>query len=306
MSRINRYVALSVQAVLLASGAGWAGGAHADPIITLLQTEAATILDEKQVNLGTEGTAAGAAVGPCFGGSGCLPLLGGVQISYTAGNRNGQVAANAATSVPGTGSGQGNASVPNATVVVPGGFSLSDNSATATELGITGSFAAAAAGSWDTLTFKGATTGETGTLSLILSLATPTSSFTDVGTGGGCISIGGICDPFTNEITGKSATETLTATIPLDQPALVFSALYAVADNDPNITTTTIDPNLVLTLPQGVSFSAVSGNSGGSTSTVPEPDTIMLFAGAALVLAVVQRRRNARTSDDSGGLRRIV
>lgn len=298
MRRMNRYVSWSVQAVLIASGAGWAGAAHSDPIITLLQAEAATILDENQVTLGTEGTAAGAAAGPCFSGA-CVPTpVGEVQLSYTAGNRNGQTAGSASTSIGGTASGQGNASVPTATQVVPGGFALSATSVTATELGITGSFAAAAAAAWDTLTFHGATSGQTGTLSLILSLASPASSFTDVGTGGGCIAIGGVCDPFTNQITGKGATETLSAIIPLDEPALVFSALYAVADNDFNIETTTIDPNLVLSLPTGVSFTAVSGNSGGSSPPppVPEPDSLMLFAGAALVLTIAQRRRSSRPS----------
>jgi PEP-CTERM motif len=294
MNRINRYLAWSLQAVIIASGAGWAGAAHSDPIITLLQSEAATILDENQVTLGTDGTAAGAATGPCFTGS-CLPTpLGGVQLSYTSGNRNGQVSASASTSIPGTGGAQGNGTLPTGATAVPGGFALSDNSASATELGVTGSFAAGAAASWDTLTFYGAKSGQTGTLSLLLTLGTPTSSFTDVGTGGGCIAIGAVCDPFTNEITGKGATETLTETIALDQPLLVFNSLYAIADNDANIETTTIDPDLVLSLPAGVSFSAVSGNGGGSSSppSVPEPDSLMLFGAAALVLALMQRRRS--------------
>lgn len=296
MKRINRYVAWSVQAVLLASAAGWAGAVHADPIITLLQSEAATILDKNQVTLGTDGTAAGVAVGPCFSGSNCLPILGGVQISYTAGSRTGQLAASASTSVGGTASGQASATVPTATMTAPGGFALSDTSATTTELGITGSFGAAASAAWDTLTFTGASKGQMGTVSLILTLATPTSEFTDVGSGGGCIAVGGFCDPFTNEITGKGATETLTASIPLDQPALIFSALYTVADNDPNITTTTIDPNLVLSLPAGVGFTAVSGNSGGSgpPPPVPEPDSLALFGGMAVMVMFVQRRRSSR------------
>jgi hypothetical protein len=294
MSRNNRSVAWSVQAVLIACAAGWAGAAHSDPVISLLQSEAAVILDEGQVTLGTDGTAAGAAAGPCFGGAGCLPVgsaLGTAQVSYT--GASGQTAANASTSVGGTGSAQGTATLPTATTSVPGGFALSDNIATATELGITGSFAAGAAASWDTLTFAGATSGETGTLSLVLSLATPTTPFTDVGAGGGCIGLGAVCDPFTNQITGGGATETLTQTFSLDAPLLVFSALYAVADNDPNIETTTIDPYLVLSLPQGVSFSTVSGNSGGSSSppTVPEPGSLALLGAAGLVLALALRGR---------------
>lgn len=300
MSRMNRYVSWSIQAVLLASGAGWAATAHADPVITLLQAEAATLLDENQVTLGTDGTAAGAAAGPCFSGA-CLPTpVGPVQLSYTAGNRNGQTAASASTSIGGTASATATASLPTATAVLPGGFALTDNTVTATELGVTGSLGAAASASWDTLTFKGATPGETGTLSLTVTLATPTSAFTDVGTGGGCISIGTYCDPFTNEITGGGATETLTASISLNQPELVFSALYAVADSDPNIETTTIDPDLVLTLPNGVSFTSISGNSGGMSSTspppAPEPGSLALFGCVGLLLVVVQRRRSSRQS----------
>lgn len=296
MSRINRYVAWSMQAVLIASGAGWVGAAHADPVITLLQAEASTLLDANQVTLGTDGTAAGVAAGPCFSGTCLTTPLGPLQLSYTSGNRNGQTAASASTSIGGTASAQASATLPTASTVVPGGFALSADSATATELGITGSLAAAATASWDTLTFSGATSGEMGTLSLTLTLATPTTEFTDVGTGGGCIAIGSYCDPFTNQITGKGATETLTATIPLNEPILVFSALYTVADNDANIQTTTIDPNLVLSLPAGVSFAAVSGNGGGSSTppAVPEPDSLMLFGGAALALALVQRRRSMR------------
>jgi len=297
MSRTHRYVAWGVQAVLLASGAACVGTAHADPVITLLQAEAATLLDANQVTLGTDGTAAGVAAGPCFSGV-CLPTpVGPVQLSYTSGNRNGQTSASASTSIGGTASAQANATLPTVSTPVSGGFALSDDSATATELGITGSLAAAASASWDTLTFTGETSGEMGTLSLILTLATPTTEFTDVGSGGGCISIGTYCDPFTNQISGKGATETLTATIPLNAPILVFSALYTVADNDANIQTTTIDPDLILTLPAGVSFSTVSGNGGGSSlppPPVPEPDSLMLFGGAALALALVQRRRSLR------------
>lgn len=298
MRTIHHRASRSVPAVLLALGAGLAGAAHADPIISLLQAEAATILDENQVTLGTDGTAAGAAVGPCFSGT-CVPTpVGDVSLSYTAGNRNGVTAASASTSVGGTGSAQANATLATATQTAPGGFALGDNTVTATELGITGSFGAAAAAGWDTLTFSGATAGQTGTLSLTITLATPTSSFTDVGTGGGCIAIGSVCDPFTNEITGKGATETLTTTVALDEPTLIFNALYAVADGDANIETTTIDPDLVLTLPAGVSFTAVSGNSSGTLPppSVPEPDSLMLFGGAGLVFAVLRRRKSPRAS----------
>lgn len=299
MSRMNRYVFWSVQAVLLASGAGWTAAARADAVINLLQSEATTLLDENQVTLGTDGTAAGAAAGPCLSGV-CLPTpVGPVQLSFTSGNRNGQTAGSASTSIGGIASAQATASLPTVTTAVSGGFALTDNTVTATELGTTGSLGAAAAGSWDTLTFTGATPGETGTISLTVTLATPTSEFTDVGTGGGCISVGGICDPFTNQITGAGATETLTASVSLNQPELVFSALYAVADSDFNIETTTIDPDLVLTLPKGVSFMSVSGNSGGMSSSpppAPEPGSLALFGCVGLMLAVVRRRRSSRPS----------
>lgn len=295
MSRINRYVAWSLQAVLLASGAGWTAAAHADPILTVLQVEAATILDENQVTLGTDGTAAGAAAGPCTTGCVSVPVIGPTLVSYTAGNRNGQVSASASAPIPGIASGQATATLPTATMQANGGFALSDNSATASELGTTGSFEATAAASWDTLTFKGAKAGQTGTLTLTLALANPTTAFTDVGAGGGCIGIGGICDPFTNEIKGKGATETISETIALNQPLLVFNALYALADDDSNLQTATIDPDLVLSLPKGVSFSTVSGNSGGSSSSsAPEPDSLMLFGGAALLLGFALRRRSSR------------
>jgi hypothetical protein len=295
MNKVNRHLAWSMQAVLLGS-AGLAGAAHADPIIALLQSQAATILAQDQVNLGTDGTAAGAVAGPCFT-AGCLPTpVGGVLLNYTSGSRIGQTAASASVALAGASDGQAAATVPTATDVVQGGFGVSDNSATATELGITGSFAAAAAASWDTLTFQGASNGQTGTLSLVLTLASPTTPFTAVGTGGGCISIGSVCDPFANQITGAGATETLTTTIPLNASLLVFNALYAVADNDPNLQVTTIDPNLVLTLPSGVSFTSVSGNSGGSSSlpTVPEPGSLALFGAAALLLAFTGRLRRRR------------
>lgn len=111
-----------------------------------------------------------------------------------------------------------------------------------------------------------------------------------------------MCDPFANTITGAGATETLTESIPLNESLLVFGALYAVADNDANIQTTTIDPNLVLTLPAGVTFSTISGNSGGSSLPpppgVPEPGSAALFTAAGLGYAawLLRRRRAASSS----------
>ena len=203
-------------------------------------------------------------------------------------------------SIGGIASAQAAATPPTSTTRTAGGYALSDNSATATEDGTTGSLAAAASASWDTLTFQGAGAGQTGTLSLTLSLATPASASTDVGTGGGCIAFGGsVCDPFTNTITGAGATETFTATVPLDTPLLVFDALYTVADNDFNIETTTIDPNLVLSLPAGVTFSTVSGNSGSKLLLV-----LLLFgahdpgrAGAGYLGAFWRGGARARGAD---------
>ncbi len=296
MSSVSRQISFGIRAVVCVAAAGWAGAVYADPVITLLESEASTILDTGQVTIGTDGTAAGTAVGPCL--AGCIPTpVGSLAISYTSGNRNSQTTGSASTSIGGVGSAQASATLPTSSSPVAGGFELSDNSVTATELGTTGALAAAAAASWDTITFHGVTPGEMGTLSETLTLATPASPSTDVGTGGGCISFGGaVCNPFTNTITGKGASETLTETIALNEPLLVFSALYVVADNDDNIQTTSIDPDVILNLPAGVTFSTVSGNTGGSTGVtpppgVPEPSTFALFGAAGLALAAWRRRR---------------
>lgn len=222
--------------------------------------------------------------------------------------------ATAATSVGGIGSAQASAqaftSQPQPATVAGSltTAALTTVAVSATDLGSTGSAAAAAAGAWDTLTFTGATAGQTATLTIDLTLATPTTGFTDVGFGGGCLSSltrqmasvpGSLCDPFANKITGQGAHETLTTTFRLDQgPVLIWDALNAVADNDFNIATSTIDPSLLITLPSDVSFTASSGDnvkgsgsSGGGLAGVPEPATVALL-GAGLA-AVAQRRRRA-------------
>ena len=126
-----------------------------------------------------------------------------------------------------------------------------------------------------------------------------------VGTGGGCIAyatasspaLGGLCDPFTDTTLVRAGqTETITMNnIPLDQGGvLVFDALYALADNSFNVLATTVDPQLQITLPAGVTFTATSGDSGGTPgggggTSVPEPGTLALMvAGLA---GIASRRR---------------
>lgn len=297
MDRDSRTIRLGVQAALFVAVSGWAGVVYGDPLITFLDSEASVILDSGQVNLHTDGTVAGALAGPCASACSLIPTpLGPDALSYTSGNRNGQVSGNASVNLGGISSGQASATLPTTSMPVgANGWALSNTSATATSLGITGSFAAAAAGGWDTLTFQGAGAGATGTLSLTLTLDTQ-GKFIDVGTGGGCLSVGAACNPFSNMITGGGATETLTKTISLNQPLLVFDALYVVADNDPNVQTTEIDPAMIIDLPAGVTFTTVSGNSGGTGSGppppgVPEPGSMALFGAGGIALAAWLRRR---------------
>lgn len=179
--------------------------------------------------------------------------------------------------------------------------------ARASEDGITGASAAAGAGFWDTLTFSGASGGETGTLTFNLP-----GSFTDVGYGGACegyaltsgtLSNGSNCggsstgaDPFGATVTvlnSGNPSETLRLNFPLENGVatrVAFALGTAVYNSFNPATADLYDPPQVrLVLPNGVTYTSASGVF--LTSPVPLPSAAWLFVSGILGLVSLARRR---------------
>jgi len=269
------------------------GIAHAQADAALSQVDATLFAEANTVQdlvlMGQSpgfGTLSAAAVAPCF--LNCtLTSLGNVQLTINGGANS--YLSNASAAVAGIGNATTSGDVSQNSTTVPNGFALTNLSATAIQDGTTGSAAAAGSIGWDYLTFSGAAPGQMGTVSLTLTLTQPSGTF-GLGAAGGCLSVNSICSP--GGLLGLSNAGdhvTIVQQVPLNAPALVFDGLYAVADNSFNITGATIDPNLVLSLPAGVSFTAVSGDSG--VSAVPEPSTVFAFGFGLAVVAISSVRR---------------
>jgi hypothetical protein len=185
----------------------------------------------------------------------------------------------------------------------PSTYQLTNLTASASETGLTGAAAVAIIGAWDTLTFYGGSSGATGTVNMTVSLAAATG-FTDVGLGGGCISLGTACTPFSIVLSSTTSTSvTLSQVVPLGQAVTIFDAIGVVAANDFNLQTATIDPALTITLPPGVAFTSASGNSGGVVP-VPEPATLPLMAVGLVAFALRHRCAAQRTGSSSNDLKR--
>jgi len=171
-------------------------------------------------------------------------------------------------------------------------YTLDDLSASVLSDGHVGSSAAAGALAWDDLSFEGVTAGETGTLSLTLTL-TPGSADA-FGIGGACLSINSLCNAFTKTLlNGSNTTETLSTTFALSssKPTLIFDALYALASGHHEASGADLEGVLTLTLPGNVSFTAASGDSGGPTSPVPVPAAGWLLLSGLGAAGVLGRRR---------------
>jgi hypothetical protein len=188
----------------------------------------------------------------------------------------------------------GNSSIPTVATYYGGGSVLSTISGTASQQGLTGFSSAAGAAAWDLLTFYG-TPGQKVTFSETFTLATTGTDAS--GNGGVCISVGAACGPsIMTLLSTANPSHTLTANATLTGTStqlLIYNALYVDSGGGPNATTAAIDPNFVVTLPAGVTFTAASGNpSGGSPVPLPASAWLML-SGLVGIGAMAHKRRAA-------------
>ncbi len=241
-----------------------------------------------QLQAGTAGygALAVAVIGPCDGtaGGNCTTVDGPrnpFQVATSGGLGITSVSASLDSTTYGSAGATANVPTGSGTSVAIGTLTATaSTTGTASPYGLANGGAGAAAASWNTLTFSGASPGQTATVSMTLTF---TSSLPNA-EGYACLAVDSICDVVS--LTAGS-TQTLSESVSLSSPVSIFSAIGTGVEAYQGASSATIDPEVVISgLPAGVTYSLASQN-----APVPLPGGLVLFGSSLLLLAAGRRLR---------------